>query len=336
MISLQSIGTLRWACLLLGLCLWLGPAIPGHAQGTRFIQRPSIQQRPAEEPPAPAPVQAPAVVSPPDVIATVPEPPALSDTPVLLVLLDTSRSMATRDPQFSRSAGPTRDASPVVGPSRLTLAVEALASLLVRLPASTAVLVWHFDGRARPINVAGRPLQRPLPLRTLAARQALIDALGQLKPRGQTQLYAALQGALTRLGEADIQHLLHARAGSRASAGVSSPGAGPAEATSSKAGSSKEASPKSAYPGAAYPKAALLLLTDGEESERGRVRLEDVQQQREASPHLRLDVIGYRLTTQDAAWKRLCQLASSPARCVAAPGASSLLEALTRFYLRPA
>ena len=335
MISLQGGGTIRWGFLLLGLCLWLGPAIPGHAQGTRFIQRPSIQQRPAEEPPAPAPVRAPAAVSPPDVIATVPETPAPSDTPVLLVLLDTSRSMATRDPQPSRPTGPTRDASPVVGPSRLTLAVEALTSLLVRLPASTAVLVWHFDGRARPINVAGRPLQRPLPLRTLAARQALIDALEQLKPRGQTQLYAALQSALTRLGEADIQHLLHARAGSRASAGVSSPGAEPAEATSSRAGSSKEAS-QAAYPRAAYPRAALLLLTDGEESARGRVRLEDVQQQREASPHLRLDVIGYRLTTQDAAWKRLCQLASSPARCVAAPGASSLLEALTRFYLRPA
>jgi uncharacterized protein with von Willebrand factor type A (vWA) domain len=187
------------------------------------------------------------------------------------------------------------DKSPGKDLSHLDEARNAIAEVIRGMSAETRVQVWHFNSRMFPIQVGSARPGTFTPVGDPQQRDELIAKLKTIRTSGLTNLYESLVKALDFFSVPADQPLY--KNGQR------------------------------------FP--VLVVVSDGEDSGKSRVTLDQVLAAKLTHPLVTVNAIGFTVSRDDVWYKTLCEIATRPEGCATADDQTQLNQILEGFY-RPA
>ena len=187
------------------------------------------------------------------------------------------------------------DKSPGKDISHLDEARNAIAEVIRGMSPETRVQVWHFNSRLYPIQVGRARPGTFTPVGEVKQRDELIAKLRTIRTSGLTNLYESLVKALDFFSVPADQPLY--KSGQR------------------------------------FP--VLVVVSDGEDSGKSSVTLDQVLGAKLTHPLVTVNAIGFTVSKDDVWFKTLCQIASRPEGCATADDQAQLNRLLEGFY-RPA
>lgn len=187
------------------------------------------------------------------------------------------------------------DKSPGKDLSHLDEARNAIAEVIRGMSPDTRVQVWHFNSRLYPVQVGKAHPGTFTPVGDVKQRDELIAKLRSIRTAGLTNLYESLVKALDFFSVPADQPLY--KSGQR------------------------------------FP--VLVVVSDGEDSGKSKVTLDQVLGAKLTHPLVTVNAIGFTVSKDDVWFKTLCQIATRPEGCATADDQAQLNRILEGFY-RPA
>jgi hypothetical protein len=187
------------------------------------------------------------------------------------------------------------DKSPGKDLSHLDEARNAIAEVIRGMSPETRVQVWHFNSRMYPISVGNARPGTFTPVGDVKRRDELLAKLRTIRTSGLTNLYESLVKALEFFSVPADQPLY--KSGQR------------------------------------FP--VLVVVSDGEDSGKSRVTLDQVLAAKLTHPLVTVNAIGFTVSKDDVWFKTLCEIATRPEGCATADDQAQLNRILEGFY-RPA